>query len=144
MIHDAENRFSDAQDISGAGPDASTDVVDLGIARDIGTGENLYLVVSVDTTFVGGGITVAVTIETDNDEAFGSPTSPAQTIGTFAALSVAGSRFVVRLQPDAINERFMRVLYTQSGALTTGAVTAFIVHGIDAVTQYGIGYTVTT
>ena len=133
MILDNLNKYSDAQAVTVTA--VSSNVVDHGQgARDLGTGENLYLHVNVDTamTSAGGTETVTVTMETDDNEAFGSATV-AQTIGVFAAASAAGARLIARLQPLAINERFTRLRYTvANGPLTAGAFSAYLVHGVDA------------
>jgi hypothetical protein len=142
MYLDAQNLFSDAQAITASA--ASTNLIDFGSARDIGVGRELYLVVVVDTTFTDAGSdsTVTVTLETDDNEAFSSATA-VQTIGTFAALTAAGSRLVARLQPDAGWEQYVRAYYTvANGNLTTGALTAFLTTDIQAWTAYPIGYTV--
>jgi len=144
MKIDAENLFSDEQAITAAA--GSTNILDLGAVRNIGVGKTIYLVVVVDVAFTDAGSdsTLTVTVETDNDVAFGSPTLAAQTVGTFAALSAIGSRLVARLQPDAILERYMRVYYTpNNGDLTTGSVTTFLTLGIDAYTAYADAVTIT-
>lgn len=142
MILDALNLFSDAQAITASA--ASTNVLDLDAARDIGTGENLYVVVTVDTAFTDAGSdsTVAVTIETDDNEAFASAVV-GQTLFTFTALSAAGTKKIARIQPDAVNERYMRLAYTvANGNLTTGAVTAAIVKDIDKFKAYADAITI--
>lgn len=143
MILDAHNLFSDAQAVTASA--ASTNIIDLGAVRDLGTGENLYIVVLVDTAFTDSGSdsTIAVTVETDDNEAFSSPSLSRMALGTFAALSAAGSRFVARLQPERINERYMRVYYTAAnGNLTTGAFTAFLTKDIYAYTSYADAITI--
>ena len=142
MYVDAQTLFSDAQAITASA--ASENVVDFGSARDIGVGQELYLVVLVDVAFTDAGddSTVAVTIETDDNVGFASATT-VQTIGTFAAESAAGSRFVARLQPDAGWEQYVRLYYTvANGNLTTGSLTAFLTTDIYAWSAYPIGYTV--
>lgn len=143
MLIDAENRYSNAQAITSAV--ASANIIDHGIARDIGTGENLYLVAVVTTAFTdtGSNSTLTVTLETDNDEAFGSPTLAAQTLGTFGALSAIGATLIARLQPGAVNERYSRLYYTpNNGDLSAGAITAFLTHDIQKFVAYANGYTI--
>lgn len=124
---------------------ASTDYMDLGANRNIGVGENLYVIAVVTTAFTDAGSdsTMTLTLEVDDNAAFSSPTT-AQTLGTFGALSAVGARLVARLQPDAINERYLRVKYTvANGDLTTGAFSVAIVHDIQAFSVYAKGYTIT-
>jgi hypothetical protein len=136
MILDAQNLFSDAQAITAAA--ASTNLIDLGANRNLGVGEDLYVHVNVDVAFTDASSdsTLTVTVETDDNEAFSSPTT-AQTIGTFPALSAIGASLKAKLQPDAIVERYMRLKYTpNNGSLSTGSVTAALVLGIQAYTSY--------
>lgn len=141
MILDAQNLFSDAQAVTAAA--GSTNVLDLGplqgLVRDIGVGQDIYLVSLVKAAFTDAGSdsTLAVTIETDDNAAFSSPALAVQTVGTFGALSAIGTRLVVKLQPEAILQRYMRVFYTPAnGNLTTGSVSTFLVLGIDAYRTY--------
>lgn len=142
MYIDDQNLFDDnAQHLT---TEASTNLIDLGQARDIGTGETIYFVIQVDTAFTdsSSNSTMTITLETDDNASFSSATT-AQTIGTFAALSAAGTRLVARLQPSAINERYLRVKYTvANGDLSTGKFTAFLTHNIDSYTSYPNGYTI--
>ena len=138
MFIDALNRFSDEEEHIASG--FSTGEIDFCAARDIGTGENLYLVAVVSEAMVGAG-TVTVAIETDSDEAFGSPTE-AQVIGTFAAGSLAGEKLEARLAPGKIDEQFVRLKYTLSAGNTAGKFTSFITNTIDKTKDYPIGYTI--
>ncbi len=140
MILDKNLAFSEAQTIPTGATTASTNIVDLGAVRDIGVGEDMELVVVLTSALVGAG-TVAVIIQTDDNEAFSSA-STAQTIGTFAATSAAGTRFVAKLQPNAIVERYMRVAYT-AGVLTGGAASAYLAHGVDNARSYADAITIT-
>jgi hypothetical protein len=142
MIFDRHNRYSDAQDITASAP--SDDLIDLGIERRPGTGENIYLVAIVDTAFTDAGSdsTVTITVESDDDAGFGSATT-VFTLGTFGALAAAGSRLIARLPAEALFEQFHRLQFTvANGNLTTGAITAFLTHDIDAFTAYQKGYTI--
>jgi hypothetical protein len=144
MLIDRQNQFSNAQAITATA--GSTDIVDLGLAgRNVGVGEEMYLVVIVTTAFTDSGSdsTVAVTLETDDNTSMSTPTT-ILTLGTFAALTAAGTRLVVRL-PVATYERYIGVRYTlANGNLTTGAISAFLTKNIDAYTSYANNYTFTT
>lgn len=142
MYIDAHNLFDDAA--AHLTTEASTNLIDLGAIRNMGVGEDIYFVIQVDTAFTDGSSnsTMAITLETDDNASFSSATT-AQTIGTFAALTAAGTRLVAKLQPDAINERYLRVKYTvANGDLTTGAFTAFLTNNIQAYTSYADGITI--
>lgn len=142
MIFDLQNQFSSSQAVTAAA--ASTNLLDLGIARDLGTGENLYivLVVTVALTDAGSDSTVTVDAQTDDNDAFSSPAT-AQTLFTVPALSAIGAQFIARLQPGAINERYLRLFYTpNNGNLTTGSFISFVVHDIQKYVSYAKGYTI--
>lgn len=118
--------------------EASTDYVDLSVARDMGAGRPLYFIILVTTAFTdsGSNSTMAITLESDDNTSFSSATT-VQTIGTFAALSAAGSRFVAPLALFTTPERYLRVKYTvANGDLTTGKFTAFLTMDIDAWRAY--------
>lgn len=144
MIIDKENLFSDAQTVTTGSENGvmSTNVIDLGSARHIGVGENLYVVVAVTTLMAGAGDTCTPRLVTDDNAGFNSPTVLA-TIGTFAANSAAGSRLILRLPPGTY-ERYLGVQYLAdgSGPLEAGAFDAFLTHDIDAFTAYAKGYTI--
>lgn len=137
MIMDAELLFSNAQAITASA--ASTNLLDLKAARDIGAGEDITFVCLVTSAFTDGGSdsTLTVTIETDDNEAFASPKT-AQTVGTLAALSPAGAKLVAQLQ-IGVDERFVRAYYTVAGgSFTTAAVTSFMVLDADFYKVYPI------
>lgn len=142
MFLDAHNLFDDnAEHLT---TEASTNLIDLGAVRNMGVGEDIYFVIQVDTAFTDGSSnsTMAITLETDDNASFSSATT-AQTIGTFAALAAAGTRLIAKLQPNAINERYLRVKYTvANGDLSTGKFTAFLTKDIDAFTAYPDGITI--
>lgn len=143
MILDAHNLFSDAQAVTATAN--STNVIDSSVARDLGAGEEIYLVVMVDVAMTDSGSdsTVAVTLVTDDNASLSSKTT-VQTIGTFAATSAAGSRFIAKLQPSALYERYIGVTYTVAGGdLSTGSFTAFLTKNIDAYRAYADNSTFT-
>lgn len=132
MIHDGQNLFSSEQSVTASA--ASTNLIDLGIERYIGTGQPIYVVVVCDAAMTDGGSdsTVTVTLQSDAASAFGSPTT-VQTLGTFAATAAAGTRLLGVIPPDVATERYIRLYYTvANGNLTTGDFTAFL--ALDAQT----------
>mgnify|MGYP001597728774 CR=1 FL=1 len=137
MYVDAQLLFSDAQAVTATA--VSTNVVDLRAVRDMGLGEPLYIVCIVDVAFTDGGsdTTIAVSLETDSDEAFGSATVQG-TMTTFAALTAAGAtQMIFPIPPSWMNERYARLRYTTAnGNLTTGSFTAFIAIGVQKATKY--------
>lgn len=145
MLIDKQNMFSDAQDITASA--ASTNYVDLGAVRNVGVGEELYLVFVVTTAFTDAGSDSTVTpkLRTDDNTSFSSATD-LRTYDTFAALSAAGTKKVYKLEPvtDAGSyERYLQVYYTvANGNLTTGAISAFLAKDAQAWKAYAAGYTV--
>lgn len=142
MIFDAQNLFSDAQAITAAV--ASTNYIDLSQARNIGVGQNLYVVTIVDTAFTdaSSNSTLAVALEGDSTTTF-TPDGT-QALYTIPALAAAGSRYVGRISPDfASNYRYIQLKYTPAnGDLSTGAVTSFICLNPDGYTSYPKGYVI--
>lgn len=142
MLFDAMNKFSDAQAVTAAA--ASTEYMDLGIARQIGDGENLYVMIVCDVAMTDGSSdsTLAVTLETDDNSSFSSATT-VQTIGTFAALSAIGTKLIARLQPSTAYERYIRLYYTPAnGNLSTGSFTAFLVKDVGNYKAYADNITI--
>jgi len=142
MILDAQNLFSDAQAVTASA--ASTNLIDLGADRDLGTGKPVYVVVQVDVAMTDSGSdsTITVTAQTDAAAAFGSPTT-AQTLGTFAALSAIGTRLIMALQPGQIVERFLRLYYTAAnGSLSTGSFTAYLTTDLQQARTYADNITI--
>ena len=127
MIKDKLLEFSLAQAVTATA--VSQNVIPLSAARDMGVGEELYVVTVVTTamTDAGSDSTITVTLETDVLDAFGSPTV-AQTLYTIPAVSAVGATFIARLQPFTTPEAHVRAKYTTAnGDLTTGSFSTFIV-----------------
>ena len=136
---DEQTRVSSAQVLTGTA--ASEDYIDLGVARDVAVGRELYALVTVTSALVGAGAQVAVTVETDDNPSFSSATTT-QTLGTLAALAPAGTQIKVRLDLDSVNERYIQLKYTVSGGtLTAGTVDADIgVLDVENEAYYASGY----
>lgn len=142
MIMDAELLFSDAQAITAAA--ASTNYLDLGAARNIGVGEELFIVVTVDTAFTDSGSDSTLTVALEGDSTTTFTPDASQTLFTIPALAAAGSVYAAKINPDfAGNYRYLQLKYTpNNGNLTTGAVTASVVKNVQKYTSYAKGYTV--
>lgn len=143
MILDAQLQFSDAQSVTAAA--GSTNTIDLGINRDIGTGEDLYVVVTVDTAMTDSGSdsTLAVALEGDSTTTF-TPDAT-QTLFTIPATSAAGSVFYAKLDPaaDPLQYQYIRLKYTPAnGNLTTGDFSAYLTDNIEKYVAYANGYTI--
>jgi len=123
MIMDRTNLFSDGQAITATA--ASTNVIDLGVARDIGFGTTIPLAVAVPQSF-NNLTSLTISVQTDDNAAFSSPntvfTSPAYTLTQMAS----GAEYLLpEAIPGGTNERFVRLQYTVAGtAPTAGKITA--------------------
>jgi len=140
MIMDETLEFADATalDTSGTDTDLVGDVIDIGVARDIGVSEQLYLVVQVTTALTSGGsATVQWSLASDSVAAVA--TDGSQSIhflsNAFAVADLtAGKQFVFPLPMGdgdaAITTGYERFLGFQTvtgvAALTAGAVNAFL------------------
>lgn len=133
MYVDSQLQFASAQALTADAP--SENIVDLKDARDIGVGRDLYVVVVVTADLTG---TLQVNIETDDNEAFASPTVKAD-IGSLAAAAPAGSALIYRLSPDVMDEQYARL---DLNGVTAGSVTAFMTLDIQKYTNYASGFTV--
>lgn len=146
MYVDAQNLFSDAQSVTTGSENGvlSTNVIDLGVARDLGAGEDIYVVVSIDTAMTSSGSddTLLVELVTDAYAALNSPTL-VQEIGIFPAVSAAGTQLIAKLAPSSAYERYLGLRYTAAtGPLTAGAFTAFLTKDIERYRSYPNGYTI--
>lgn len=142
MIFDAQNLFSDAQAITAAA--ASTNIIDLGSARNIGVGEPLFVVVTVDTTFADTGSNSTLTVALEGDSTTSFTPDGTQQLFIIPALAAAGSKYAAPIAPNfASNYRYIRLYYTpNNGDLSAGAVTAFLCHTADLQTIFPKGYTI--
>lgn len=122
MIIDSLLEFSDAQAVTTTAD--STNVVDLSSDRDVGPGNDLYLVVQVDVALddTTGDETYVVELETDDNAAMTSSTI----IGTmtFTRGDVAGTRQYIAV--GANNEQFLQVVYTTGGTTPSGTFSAWL------------------
>ena len=121
----------------------SVDQIDLGplgqgqTIRDIGVGEDLYLVVRSVAAF-NNLTSLTFTLQTDDNAGFASPTQVwASAAIPLAQLTANRVQAIVNLPPGVPIERFLRMNYTVAGtAPTTGSVEAFIVNDIQQYRAY--------
>jgi hypothetical protein len=105
--------------------------IDLEDARDIGNGQPLYLIITVDVAFVGATATVNFKLASDATAAVatdGTATEHAQTGPIPIAQLVVGKTFVLPLPAEGnVYEQFLGLLVVTAVATTTaGSVTAFL------------------
>jgi len=141
MLIDQLNQFSNAQAVTSTGSTPSTNVVDLGVARDISGAatEYLALLVQVVTAFTSGGsATLQVQFQTSLDNATWS--NPAISDAIPVAQLVAGYKFLVNEIPGPTS-RYLRLNYVVgTAAMTGGTLTAAIVPSLDVSSFYPRAY----
>lgn len=143
MINDYLTRVSTAQALTTTA--VSTDKIDLSQARDIGEGEDLYMVFTVGTALTGGtSVNFEVVIADD-----AAISTNVESIGASGAIVtatlVAGYQTAVRLNPliGRLGRRYLAARYTIVGTYSAGAVTADLVTGIqDGKKFYASGFAV--
>lgn len=139
MILDSQNLFSDDQAITASA--ASTNVIDLGAP---GTPVGAYSAQSVDAGNSGIRVLIQVTedfatltsltvsVQTDNDVAWGSAATILSTPAIAAASLVAGYKFAIIEVPIHTTERYLRLYYTVGGSnATAGKITASVVGAVQ-------------
>lgn len=139
MIVDNTLVFSDSQAITADA--GSTNIIDLGaagtapghaaaLARDIGKGTEIPIWVAVTEAF-NNLTSIAILLQTDDDVAFGSPVTVAQSAAIPLASLTLGYKFVWPSElPEGTAERYLRLYYDITGAApTTGKIFAGIVAG---------------
>ncbi len=148
MLIDKQNQFSaDAGDSpTSTGITVSTNIIDLGIARDIGGAvtDQLMLLCEVVTAFTSGGsATLQVQFQTAPDNGSGAPGSwstPAQSDAVALASLVQGYKFLPGELPGP-TQRFLRLNYVVgTAAMTGGVLKAALVPSLDVQPVYARGY----
>jgi hypothetical protein len=110
---DAQNQYSDAQALAATGP--STNVVDHGTQRDLGIGEAMVVMLTVDVALSGTNFTFA--LQTDSAVGFGTATTPV-TSATFTVLAAAARQYL-NVPPIIGIKRYTRLQYTLTAATIT-------------------------
>jgi len=143
MFIDAQNLFSDAQAITAAA--GSTNTIDVGAVRDIGTGQPLYVVVSIDVAFTDASSNSTLTVALEGDSTTTISPDGTQDLFTIPALAAAGNVYYAPIPPGSApaNYQYLRLKYTpNNGDLTTGTVTAFLTTDIQKYVSYADAVTV--
>ena len=136
MILDERAEFCDATAINtgAAGTYLVGDVMDLDVARDVGAGKTMWVVIQVTTAFTSGGsATVRWQLASDSVAAIaadGTESIHADTgFLTAVASCVAGFQWAIAIPPE-MSEAFERFLgiqqVTGTAAFTAGAINAFL------------------
>lgn len=142
MIIDSLNEFADATSVAAVASTALIgNVIDLGATpQDLGNGEPMYLIITVDTSIITGGVagTIAFSLASDAQAAIatdGSATTHINT-GTFvtdgvdASALLEGAVAYVGAVPTGAGkayERYLGVLATVgTTTVTAGAINAFL------------------
>lgn len=144
MFIDSLLEFSDAQAVTATA--ISTNVVDLGpvadnVTRDIGTGEDMYLVVVTNTTATDSGSDATLAVTLESDSTVDLATSPTTHFSTgalaFAAYATAGTVVAAVKLPAGSYEQYLGVRYTvASGPLTAGKFDAFLTPDVQKYRAY--------
>lgn len=129
MIIDNELLLSDNQDAKANGAKDSTNVIDLSVAgRDIGAGEQLYVVVIVDAYTAGSNTAVKITIQTGSTTGLDTNII-SKTLAT-ADISAGMTPIVIPI-PPGIAEQYLGLVYDCTTAATALNVTAFIAKDVQ-------------
>lgn len=143
MYVDALLLFSNAQAVTAAA--ASTNYVDLGAVRDIGTGQPLYVVscCTVAMTDSGSDSQLDVILYADSTSTF-TPDAQ-QTLFQFPATSAAGTILISALDPVSapLQYRYIQLYYSPlNGNLSAGTFTSFMTHNVDRFKAYADNITI--
>jgi len=119
--------------------EASAEEIYLGpTVYDKVVGCDMWLEVIVTTAFTdsSSNSTMTVTLETKNA---GGSYATALTLGTFAALSAAGTRLIARIPEGVLTKSYAQLKYTvANGDLTTGAFAAQIKFSNPVTKDYAV------
>lgn len=125
MILDRETAFSQSQALTGTTLVASTDTIDLSAVRQIGIGEDLYIVLNFEVAAGGTTPTITVALQTDDNSAFSSATT-VSTLMNAVTTPGASSQLVFPIPYQGL-ERHIRLAYTQGGTTPTTTLSAHVV-----------------
>lgn len=138
MILDSRNEFADATSVAGAAGTALIgDVIDLEVVRDVGQGQPVYLVMTVDTSIITGGVAGTIKFQLVSDAQAAIATDGSATVhfdtGTFVTdddalneLDAGDTITVVALPIEGkVYERYLGILaIIATTTVTAGAISA--------------------
>lgn len=136
MYIDKATMVSNAQVVTVSA--GSTDYIDLGAGgRDLGIGQNAEFLITCDApAAAAGAATVNVQLQCDDNAAFSSPKTVAQTGALAKTVFVQGYQTVL-VAPIGLNERYVRAYFeVLSGPLTTGAFTVAVADQVQISKAY--------
>lgn len=148
MILDERTEFCDAVALNtgAAGTYLLGDQIDLGVASDIGAGQPLYLVVTVDTGITVGTGTGTVSFSLASDASAAIATGGTATVhATSAAWATSTTAipagtvlFAVALPMEgAVYKRYLGILQnTGTTAISAGKINAFLTHNVAKYKAY--------
>lgn len=143
MQIDTQHLFSSAQALT-ATADA-TNVINLGIARQIGDGTpvSVFLHVDVAADFTTGDETYSFSVTTDDNAALTSDTTVVTRAILAAALTINSLHEIV-IPQGSVFEQYMGLVYTLAGTTPTLTVTAWLAPrgSLPSVKTYANGYDV--
>lgn len=149
MMTDALLTLSSAQAVTATA--VSTNTIDLGVARDLGQGEDLYFTFGVDVAATAAGAaTVTFQVISSAAANLGSPTILASTDAIPKTdLTLARKPIVICLNSavllaQPIGQRYLGVQYTvATGPLTAGSFTCYVnLEDVGVGKNYPSGFTV--
>lgn len=150
MYVDKQAEFSDSQVVTATA--VSTNIYDLfpvgnavntNDVRDIGVGEDVYLVVQVDATATAAGAaTVTITLESSSTADLATTPTVHYSTAANALANLTGGKTLVAIKlPADAYKRYIGVRYTVgTGPLTAGSFSAFFAKDIQAFRAYVKGY----
>lgn len=156
MILDNTLEFADAVSVAAAAGTANIgDVIDLSVARDVGNGEPMYLVISVDTEIITGGSAGTIAFQLVSDSTDTIATNGTQTVhfksrdfvtddaaANDAALSAGAFPVIVALPMEGqAYERYLAVqAVIATTTVTAGKINAFLTHDVSKWKSYDAPY----
>ena len=142
MITDKLLRVSEDQAVTTTV--VSTDTIDLGVARDMGEGKELFMNFAVTTAFAGG-TSLKFEIISSATANLASPTVIGSSDAVVTAALVAGKNVAVAINPqiESKGQQYLGARYTVVGTMSAGKVTADVVETVqDGKKFYASGFTV--
>jgi hypothetical protein len=144
MILDERTEFADAAAIAlniGNAIAPNTDVVDTGSTntlKDLGSGKPVYLVLNVDTTFVGATATIQFQFSSDSTANLATSKTVHIDTGAIAVATwVAGYTKIYALPIEATYERYLGLWMTVATAnVTAGKLNAYLVSDVSKWVAY--------